>query len=153
MAKITVAFMRELDQQLHHEEITYSRMVELLNEKAKEKMIYFVGIHHKPGLPALCSTTLSGRKIDAAIACLKEPCKKVNLFSTTYIPEYSDEYNRELQRFIDTVPDGNTIVLLGQAVNTHFPSHFYRRSKIIRFRHPAFSPPLYVTELVEEILK
>ena len=37
MAKITVAFMRELEQQLQREEITYSRMVELLNEKAKEK--------------------------------------------------------------------------------------------------------------------
>ncbi len=29
--------MRELEQQLCREEITYSRMVELLNEKAKEK--------------------------------------------------------------------------------------------------------------------
>jgi len=29
--------MRELEQQLQREEITYSRMVELLNEKAKEK--------------------------------------------------------------------------------------------------------------------
>ena len=37
MAKITVAFMRQLEQQLQREEITYSRMVELLNEKAKEK--------------------------------------------------------------------------------------------------------------------
>jgi|JI10StandDraft_1071094.scaffolds.fasta_scaffold134081_7 hypothetical protein len=37
MARITVAFMRELEQQLCREEITYSRMVELLNEKAKEK--------------------------------------------------------------------------------------------------------------------
>ena len=154
MARITVAFMRELEQQLQREEITYSRMVEMLNEKAKKKMIYFVGIHHKPGLPALCSTTQSGKKIDAVIACLKVACEKVNLFSTTYIPElHSDEYSRELQRFIDTVPDGNTIVLLGQAVNTHFPAYAYLRSKIIKFRHPAFSLPLYVTELVEEILK
>ena len=37
MARITVAFMRQLEQQLQREEITYSRMVELLNEKAKEK--------------------------------------------------------------------------------------------------------------------
>ena len=154
MARITVAFMREVEQQLQREEITYSRMVELINEKAKDKMIYFVGIHHKPGLPALCSTTQSGRKIDAVIACLKVPCKKVNLFSTTYIPELpSNEYSRELQRFIDNVPDESLIVLLGQAVTTHFPFAFYRRSKIIRFRHPAFSPPLYVTELVEEILR
>ena len=29
--------MRELEQQLQREEITYSRMVELLNEKANEK--------------------------------------------------------------------------------------------------------------------
>lgn len=36
MAKITVSFMRELETMLRNELITYSRMVELLNEKAVE---------------------------------------------------------------------------------------------------------------------
>lgn len=37
MAKITVAFMRQVYTQMEKEEISYSRMVEMLNEKAKEK--------------------------------------------------------------------------------------------------------------------
>jgi hypothetical protein len=37
MAKITVAFMRDVYSQMLKEEITYSRMVEMLNEKAQEK--------------------------------------------------------------------------------------------------------------------
>jgi hypothetical protein len=37
MAKITVSYLRELEERLIREEITYSRMVELLNKKAKER--------------------------------------------------------------------------------------------------------------------
>ena len=36
MAEITVSFMRDVWSQMQREEITYSRMVELLNEKAQE---------------------------------------------------------------------------------------------------------------------
>lgn len=36
MAKITVAYVRALEAMLAKEEITYSRMVEMLNEKAGE---------------------------------------------------------------------------------------------------------------------
>ena len=93
-------------------------------------MIYFVGIHHKKGLPALCSTTRSGKKIDDVIARLDVPCEKVNLFSTEYIPERwtSDEYIRECEKFYDRVPqDGCTIVLLGRAVSDHFPYGIYRQ--------------------------
>jgi len=35
MAKITVALMKELEKQLGHGEISYSRMVEILNEQSK----------------------------------------------------------------------------------------------------------------------
>lgn len=113
-------------------------------------MIYFVGIHHKKGLPALCSTTRSGKKIDAVIARLDVPCEKVNLFSTEYIPKpwTSDEYIRECEKFYDRVPqDGCIIVLLGRAVSDHFPYGIYRRCKVIPFRHPAFSPPSFVDDL------
>ena len=34
--KITVAYMRDLERQVAKEEITFSRMVELLNERANE---------------------------------------------------------------------------------------------------------------------
>lgn len=37
MAKITVAFMRKVYAMMDREEISYSRMVEMLNEKAQEK--------------------------------------------------------------------------------------------------------------------
>lgn len=36
MARITVAYMRDLERQVSREEITFSRMVELLNERANE---------------------------------------------------------------------------------------------------------------------
>ena len=36
MAKITVAFMREIEALMNNKEISYSRMVEMLNEKAEE---------------------------------------------------------------------------------------------------------------------
>jgi hypothetical protein len=114
-------------------------------------MIYFVGIHHKPGLPALCSTTQSGRKIDAVIARLNEPCKKVNLFSTTYIPELmSKEYAVELRKFIDAIQDNSTLCLLGNDVRNHFPLHLFTKKKIriVGFRHPAFSPSSFVDDIV-----
>jgi len=125
-------------------------------------MIYFIGIHHKPGLPALCSTTRSGKKIDAVIKRLGQPCEKVNLFGTNYIPPFtkmtaadwqSDEYSRERQAFLQRVPqDDCTIVLLGKSVVDHFPHSYYRRCKVITFRHPAFSPPSFVDDLVSLLL-
>jgi hypothetical protein len=36
MAKITVSFLRELEAMVRLEQISYSRMVEMLNEKAAE---------------------------------------------------------------------------------------------------------------------
>ena len=115
-------------------------------------MIYFVGIHHKPGLPALCSTTRSGKKIDAVILRMRWECKKMNLFSTDCIPQGSSEYWAEHKKFVDNVPDGSTIVLLGKAVDRHFPASFYLRSKIIRTRHPAFSRASFVDDLVKLII-
>lgn len=115
-------------------------------------MIYFVGIHHKPGLPALCSTTQSGKKIDAVIKRLNKPCKKENLFSTDYIPSDPDEYDRERRAFFQRCPHNCTIVLLGKAVVDHFPHGYYQHCKIITFRHPAFSPPSFVADLVSLLL-
>lgn len=36
MAKITVAFMRDIEQMVARKEISYSRMIEMINEKADE---------------------------------------------------------------------------------------------------------------------
>ncbi len=117
-------------------------------------MIYFIGIHHKPGLPALCSTTQSGKKIDAVIKRLNQPCEKVNLFSTDYIPDrQSGMYQLERNNFLLSVPmECCTIVLLGKAVVEHFPFGCYQLCKVIKFRHPAFSPPTFVDDLVSLLM-
>lgn len=117
-------------------------------------MIFFVGIHHKPGLPALCSTTYSGKKIDAVIKRLNGPCEKVNLFSTDYVPQKdSDEYTGEISNFLyrASLVDA-TIVLLGSEVQKHFPYEYYHQCKVIKFRHPAFSPPSFVDDMVSLLL-
>lgn len=119
-------------------------------------MIYFIGIHHKAGLPALCSSTKSGKKIDAVIARLNQACKKENLFSTDYMPKPStDEYINEIKRFLQRVPqsDDCTIVLLGKTVVDHFPHGEYKKCKIITFRHPSFSPPSFVDNVVGLLLQ
>jgi hypothetical protein len=116
-------------------------------------MIYFVGIHHKPRKEAFCSTTLSGKKIDAVINRINDRCMKVNLFTTEYIPVLqSDEYSIEIQGFFKRVPqDDCTIVLLGKAVLDHFPHGYYRHCNVLIFRHPSFSPPSFVDDLVNFI--
>lgn len=48
MAKITVSFMRELFAQLRREEITFSRMVERINEKVEQ--VQSVNLELKDGL-------------------------------------------------------------------------------------------------------
>lgn len=117
-------------------------------------MIFFIGIHHKPGLPALCSTTRSGKRIDAVIKRLNQPCEKVNLFSTDYIPQKdTDEYSDEISKFLYLVNlVGSTVVLLGIDVQNHFPYQYYHQCKIVKFRHPAFSPPSFVDDLVSLLL-
>lgn len=117
-------------------------------------MIYFIGVHHKPGLPALCSTTQSGKKIDAVAKRLGQPCEKVNLFSTDYIPKIgTDEYADEISKFLYRVSlVDSTIVLLGRDVKRHFPYKYYHQCKVIAFRHPAFSLPSFVDDLVSLLL-
>jgi len=111
--------------------------------------IYFVGIHHKPGLLALCSTTQSGKKIDAVIKRLGRPCEKVNLFSTDHVPtKGGDEYSDEISKFLYRVaPVDSVIVLLGVDVQSHFPYQYYHQCKVVKFRHPSFSPPSFVDNL------
>jgi hypothetical protein len=50
--------------------------------------IIFVGIHHKPGLPALCSSTRTGKLIDRVIASELDGLHPVksNLYELDHIP-------------------------------------------------------------------
>lgn len=103
-------------------------------------MIYFIGIHHKGNLPALCSTTRSGKKVDVVINLLNRKCEKTNLFSSDCIPTDKTEYEKQLRTFLDRTKDGDTLVLLGKDVQRHFPLYLLKRKvRIVGFRHPAFS--------------
>lgn len=51
MAKIKASFVREILNQLDNEEISYSRMVEMLNEKASE----LEGFAYEPVICDLCN--------------------------------------------------------------------------------------------------
>jgi hypothetical protein len=52
-----------------------------------KKRVIFVGVHNKPGKTALCSTTRSGKVVDAIIRNLPEfECIKTNLHDTDFLP-------------------------------------------------------------------
>lgn len=112
-------------------------------------MIYFIGIHHKKNLAAFCSSTRSGKKIDDVISKMTDPiCRKINLFTTDYLPKKGTaEFTKEINKFIDSVPESATLVLLGNDVKKLFPYHLYRESKIIKFRHPSFSTASFADDL------
>jgi hypothetical protein len=112
-------------------------------------MIYFIGIHHKENLPAFCSSTRSGKKIDAVIEKMTDPiCRKINLFTTSHLPKRgTSEFAKEINKFIDYVPENAVLVLLGNEVQKLFPYHLYNKSKIVKFRHPSFSKSSFVDDL------
>ena len=57
--------------------------------------VIFTGIHNKPDKPPLCSTTRTGKLVDAIIArvheeCPKLTCVKSNFFDANELPEVID---------------------------------------------------------------
>lgn len=98
-------------------------------------MIYFVGIHHKKGMTAFDSRTVSGKIIDEIISGLNVECKKLNLFPTEYLPNI---YQRELftHNFIQNIDSDGLYVLFG----VHVSSLLHDRIKnSISFEHPAYA--------------
>jgi hypothetical protein len=114
--------------------------------------VFFVGIHNKPGLPPLCSTTKSGKVIDKVIAALPGvECIKTNLFNTNFETPLVDPPRIWAKRVGATEHD--VIILLGGVVTAYF-----RRSHIawIRqgwnsFSHPSRADDAYVDRMVTYI--
>jgi hypothetical protein len=81
-------------------------------------MIYFVGLHYKPGMSALDSRTYTGKIIDRIIAQVGEAVK-TNLSDTDTMPDWKtlnvwDWHDRH------HLCPGDTTVLLGKFVQNHF---------------------------------
>lgn len=95
--------------------------------------IFFVGMHNKPGLKPLCSSTKTGKIIDAVIIRLDCECVKTNLCDTDYIPDNVPYHAQAWHcRFVPEPED--YIVLLGHWVQQNFVKS---QGIIIKVPHPA----------------
>jgi hypothetical protein len=113
-------------------------------------MIYFVGIHNKPGMTALDSRTYTGKIIDMIIAKVGEGVK-TNLAETEEMPERPHLHALDWNTEYSTRP-GDTVVLLGKFVQ----KHFIRRSGVnhLCVDHPsAFRVRADVSGYVERVVK
>jgi hypothetical protein len=92
------------------------------------RRVFFVGIHHKPGLPALCSTTKSGKVIDQIIAELPEfECIKTNLFTTAFETPLVNAAHYWRKRV--GWQSGDITILLGGKVVDYFKKEHGQRSQ------------------------
>lgn len=102
--------------------------------------VIFVGIHNKPGLTPLCSSTKTGKIIDQVIALLPNETKaiKTNLFDANFIPDDSILRASHIRNWlIRSQADFNDIIiLLGKDVAKYFPKNMIGFN-IIKFPHPA----------------
>lgn len=121
--------------------------------------VIFVGIHNKPGLPPLCSSTKSGKLIDRIIAKLPADvnCEKTNLYDIDYLPK--DQYEKDIISLKwwekVSIADFDIIVLLGIEVHENFWGR--NMQYILKINHPASKRSYaemnrYVSDAVEEIL-
>lgn len=90
------------------------------------RKIVFVGVHNKPGLGALCSTTKTGKWVDAVIDRLKvlgiqNSVIKSNLFDLDYLPSdrqhEKEKYVVEWVKRVDFNCSWDVAVSLGNEVN------------------------------------
>jgi hypothetical protein len=82
------------------------------------RMVYFVGIHNKPGMTALDSRTHTGRIIDNVIERIGGGIK-TNLADTDEMPEDIAAHAVAWHKR-HTLADGDTVVLLGRLVQKNF---------------------------------
>jgi hypothetical protein len=99
------------------------------------RTVFFVGMHNKPGLRPLDSSTKTGKVVDRIIDGLIVDYKKTNLCDSDYKPNESN-----IKHFVYLWPithapgEQDVIVLLGDWVARHFNHQGY---KILKLRHPA----------------
>lgn len=108
--------------------------------------VIFVGIHNKPGLTPLCSSTKTGKLIDRIIENLHIECVKTNLFNINRLPNNDEvEYLRSEWYWTNLPLPDDIIVLLGKKVQNEFKLHGYslqnevklKESNFIKLAHPA----------------
>jgi hypothetical protein len=118
--------------------------------------ILFVGVHYKDALPALCSSTKSGKLIDRVIAELPEhKCLKTNVFSTCHLPN-DHTYKMALAyswKQVWKITGEEIVVALGGTVKLYLESVGV---KVIHVPHPSSvwakqKQEEYVTNIVNRI--
>ena len=97
-------------------------------------MIYFVGMHNKPGKLPFDSSTYSGKIIDSVIAEVVDQCANTNLADVDFLPQEPLEYAIDWHHRINPAK-GDIIVLLGKWVQHNFLRH--PEFKHIEMHHPA----------------
>jgi len=123
-----------------------------------EVCVFFVGIHHKPGKPALCSSTISGKRIDSIIGKLGGyKTVKTNLYPLEHLPKTeSDRLTANSWSVINNPKEGDIIVLLGGIVQKDFKR--VKGCTHINAAHPSLQfsskrPSEYFDEIVKKISK
>lgn len=110
--------------------------------KSRPPRIYFVGIHNKPGLTPLCSSTRSGKLIDGVIAAIKNPhveILKTNLYDLDYLPE-SENLKLDVTKWAERVGYDerfDTAITLGDKVQKAFKKWRPKDTGDVPIMHPA----------------
>ncbi|HWY34004.1 MAG TPA: hypothetical protein VNX68_05115, partial [Nitrosopumilaceae archaeon] len=119
------------------------------------KTVYFVGMHHKPGMKALDSKTKSGKILDEIISSIKSNCVKTNLCETEYQPIDDEEIGKVAQEWYSKYEpkEKDVIVLLGMWVAENFDR---RHENTIELTHPASfkvsgNKSGYISDAIEKI--
>lgn len=118
--------------------------------------VIFVGIHNKPGLTPLCSTTKSGKLIDRVIARVKcDMVLKTNLYDVDEMPIVAKEVMAVNWLLLHKPTINDIIVLLGNEVFENFDFEGVLGYVLVR-HHPAskrsrVSMDKYVEELSSQI--
>lgn len=120
--------------------------------------VFFVGIHHKDGKPALCSSTKSGKVIDKVISRVKEyssniECVKTNLFNANFELPTVEPVSHWSKRV--GVRDHDIAILLGGKVTKYFKRerrYTYTLPSWYSVVHPSRAGAAY-TDLVFQIIK
>lgn len=111
-------------------------------------MIFFVGMHNKPGMEPLDSRTYSGKIIDQVIERIGS-AEKTNLSDTYSIPE--NPYSKALTWHYRHNPQpGDTVILLGKWVQKYFAP--FPGLKVVNAPHPAsFKVRGRISDYIDEI--
>lgn len=120
--------------------------------------IIFVGVHNKPNLQPLCSSTKTGKLVNRIINELPKgfEIEKTNLFNVDYFPEYAKMIDLGNEWYWTNLPTNEDIVvLLGAITHKQFRHDV---ENLIKIAHPASKyshkdMDEYVLSAVEKIKK